>query len=446
MKIAAYIHTKYAKENYAHESHNVRAWPGFNMILDVMTRNGIDYQYAGIATVHNYDVVLVSITSDCDWWTFLGERLKWKVGKYKIIVGGAGVLNVLPFLEFVDCFVFGRGENIIIPLLESLKDGEQYKHDSVCWSNSFDINNIYKINQTDILYPEEYRLDNGKRYKESSVGCPNKCYFCGYTWQRKYIGDGTYTAGSGTMGAGNVEHTLKDLLSIPTEQWQASGPLRIVGLDGMSERLRFSANKKISREMLVEFYTRLATIKPPHQVKIYCIVGYPSETTDDWRESINDIAKADNKLLSDKQWSLLFHFTPFRAMPATPAACWPMTYKEHRGVIARTLKKEGMPGNVFYQGKRFWAVESLGTDPLDAVVKSAIILRGDQTDSANIVKISLSSKFKAASSYEKRKTLEQLFDTDKLFGAYNPDTLPTRYLQTYVKINHKEPPCLNIAS
>ena len=66
MKIAAYVMDAYAKQTYSTESHDMRAWPGFEMVLDAIRRAGFDYEYAGRATIHEFDVVLVSITSDCD--------------------------------------------------------------------------------------------------------------------------------------------------------------------------------------------------------------------------------------------------------------------------------------------------------------------------------------------------------------------------------------------
>jgi hypothetical protein len=38
MKIAAYVMDAYAKQTYVNESHDVRAWPGFEMVLDAVRR------------------------------------------------------------------------------------------------------------------------------------------------------------------------------------------------------------------------------------------------------------------------------------------------------------------------------------------------------------------------------------------------------------------------
>ena len=123
----------------------------------------------------------------------------------------------------------------------------------------------------------------------------------------------------------------------------------------------------------------------------------------------------------------------FRAMPATPLACKPMQYKNFRHAIANTLGK-GYKGNIFYQGNAMWAVESMATESLSTVIKSAIIWRGTENDTANIIKLAQSKKFETASSAVKEKTLEKYFDVDKLFGSFTPETLPTRNIRTYCKV------------
>ncbi|HSW63898.1 MAG TPA: hypothetical protein VLH56_11425 [Dissulfurispiraceae bacterium] len=162
MKVCAYVLDEYAKQTYASESHDVRAWPGFEMILHAVRSAGYAVDYAGRATVHSYDVVLVSITSDCDWWPFIAERSKWQGGKYTVIAGGAGVLNVRPFLGFVDAFVLGRGENIINGVLSAIETGGRYESPSVIWSDSFSVDNKYTICQAESPYQHTFTLTNGK--------------------------------------------------------------------------------------------------------------------------------------------------------------------------------------------------------------------------------------------------------------------------------------------
>jgi hypothetical protein len=117
--------------------------------------------------------------------------------------------------------------------------------------------------------------------------------------------------------------------------------LRIVGLDGFSERLRRMAGKPITRDMLRGFFRGLATAKvAPNHMKVYNIVGYPTETEADWFEFVEDLAAADEGWTKiDPQWGIEVHSTPFRPMPATPCACWPMSHVNYRGRIVKVLSR-----------------------------------------------------------------------------------------------------------
>lgn len=431
MKICAYVQNKYAKQTYKKESYNVRTFAGLSVVIDILERDGFNVEYAGNATVHQYDIVLVSMTSDCDWWSFINERVKWQKGKYKVIIGGQGVLNVRPFLEFADYFVLGRAEGIICKLVQAISKNTPFEHVSIIESNKFDIDKKYLINQVNELYQHEVKLQNGEIYREDIIGCNHQCLFCGYTWQRKNCNNAVFEYSGLWNGGADRERAIIDI----DEGVEVNlNKLRTTAIDGMSERLRFAVNKKITREMLRNFIERLAKCDKPHQLKLYNIIGYPDENTDDWFELLEDIRIVDGKFLkTDKQTCLLLHSTPFRAMPATPMACKPMSYKNYRGMAGKVLGK-GLKGNIFYQGNAIWAVEGMGTEGLSTVIQSAIVWRGVEIDSDNIIKISQSKKFLSSSGSVKQSTLEKYFDVAKLFGEFNKENLPTRYLKTYAKI------------
>jgi radical SAM superfamily enzyme YgiQ (UPF0313 family) len=430
MKICVYVLSKNAKQNYANESYNVRQNAGTSVVVDILRRAGYEAEYASGANVHNYDVVLVSITSDCDWWPFIAERVKWRKGNYKVIAGGAGLLNVRPFLPFVDYFVLGRAEGIIDKLIKSIDIGASFDHPSVIISKQFSPSEHYTINQVTKSYPHQIILENGKTYTEGMIGCNHRCLFCGYTWHRKSTGQ---EFKYGDMWAKNEDVEIA-ILNYAKGQRINLNKLRTTAIDGLSERLRSMVNKPITRDVLRGFVKDLATCGKPHQVKIYNIIGYPTETEDDWWEFVEDIKTVDSGLAkSDKQTSLLLHSTPFRPMPATPAACWPMSYRNYRGEIARVLGR-GYKGNIFYQGNALWAVESMATESLPTVIQSAIIWRGTEKDTENITRIACSTKYNSASALVKQATLEKYFDVKTLFGAFTAETLPTKYLRTYAKI------------
>lgn len=433
LKIGIYILSKYAKQTYSKECYNVRLNAGMAVVCDILKRAGfVNIDYCGSATAHKFDMIMYSVTADCDWWNFVKERVTWEKGNYKVVVGGQGVLNPRPFLDLVDYFVLGRAENVQDKIAECILNGEECTNPHVVSSKSFSIDNLYYLNQVDEIYPYDITLENGQVYHEDVIGCNHKCLFCGYTWHRKHVSQEAFNYSGLWNGGVDRERAMIDMhngIDIDLVK------LRTTAIDGLSERLRFSVNKKISRDMLREFIERLAKCEKPHQVKFYNIVGYPTETYNDWREFLEDIKIVDQKFgKQEKQTSILLHSTPFRAMPATPLACKPMSYINYRGLIAKILGEGKYKGNIFYQGNAIWAVESMATESLPTVIQSSIIWRGTENDISNIIKISCSKKFDAASAKIKQLTLEKYFDVEKLFGEFTPENLPTRNIRTYCSV------------
>ena len=139
MRIGTYILSKYAKQTYKKECFNVRTNAGIAVVIDILRKAGYEVEWCSSANVHKYDVVLFSMTSDCDWWEFIAERIKWAKGNYKVVVGGAGVLNVRPFLPYVDYFVLGRAENVIDKLIIALDKYGEYESENIINSKTFDV-------------------------------------------------------------------------------------------------------------------------------------------------------------------------------------------------------------------------------------------------------------------------------------------------------------------
>ncbi len=425
-RICIYVPTSVAKQNYKNESFNTRKNIGAAVVFDILKRNGYDVEYCGEAGVDCYDIVLVSLTSDCDWWEFIAERSRWAKGDYIVAVGGQGVLNVRPFLPFVDYFMLGRAENMILDFVSGNVD-----HPSIVCSKTFSADKDYYINQVSKPYPHNLTLEDGSDYKEDQIGCNHKCLFCSYTWSRKHCGLDEFEYGGLWGNTADVERAMIDIYNGVDVDLQR---LRTTSIDGMSERLRFMVNKKITREMVVDFTYRIATIERPHQIKYYNIVGYPTETKEDWFEFLDDVKAADSRIPKrDKQMGLILHNTPFRPMPATPMACDPASYVNYRGLIAQTLGLQ-YANFLFFRGNGIFAVESLGTESLPTHTMSMICHRGTEDDADAVKRIACSSKFKKASMAVKQATLEKYFDVAAMFRSYDPEELPTRYLKTYANV------------
>lgn len=439
MRICAYVQGAYAKANYKCECMDTRQFVGLRVVMDALARSGYPVEWAGAATVHEYDLVLVSLTADCDWWSYIAERLSWHKGSYKVIIGGAGVLHVAPFLPYGDYFVLGRGEEAVPNLVRRLDGRDGHGDDCVIDAATFDEDGRYMIRQTETLYPHEVPLAEGagKCFRESAIGCNHRCLFCGYTWHRRPIlPEGYFKYGSGLFDVEDRERAMLDMERDPGSiNWAR---LRSTAIDGMSERLRYMVNKRISRALMTAFVRRMIESEDagakPHQVKLFNIVGYPTETEDDWREYLETIREADMTARpSSRQWSIVLNATPFRAMPATPLACAPMSLRDYRGRVGAVLGK-GLKGNLIYQGRSLWSVEGMGTDSLPTVMLSAIVHRGGREDADNVARIARSKAFWSAKSEVRALTLSRYFDLDRLFGEYTPQTLPSRYLRTYCRV------------
>ena len=435
MRICAYVQEAYSKANYKNECMDTRQFVGLRVVIDCLERAGYSVEYAGLATVHQYDVVLVSLTADCDWWTFISERQRWRKGGYKVLVGGAGVLHVAPFLPWFYAAMLGRGENLIVPLIKGIESGDRWESESVLYSDTFSEDKIYRLAQVDIQYPHPIKLSENRNFCEGAIGCNHKCLFCGYTWQRKFVSPHEYYRMEDSL-FGNIADKERAMLDLDEDPRSIDfSHLRTTAIDGFSERLRVGVNKPITRRIIHNFLVAMINSPAkPHQLKFYNICGYPTETDEDWMEFLDELRLADEATdRRDKQWSIVLHSTPFRAMPATPMACAPMSKRNYRGLIGGKLGA-GLKGNLIYQGKNLWAVESMGTDSLSTVMLSAIAHRGSREDSENIGRLCATKKFWSASASVREKTLERYFDMDRLFGAFTPETLPSRYLRTYAKV------------
>ena len=435
MRICAYVQEAYSKANYKNECMDTRQFVGLRVVIDCLERAGYSVEYAGLATVHQYDVVLVSLTADCDWWTFISERQRWRKGGYKVLVGGAGVLHVAPFLPWFYAAMLGRGENLIVPLIQGIESGDRWESESVLYSDTFSEDKIYRLAQVDIQYPHPIKLSENRNFCEGAIGCNHKCLFCGYTWQRKFVSPHEYYRMEDSL-FGNIADKERAMLDLDEDPRSIDfSHLRTTAIDGFSERLRVGVNKPITRRIIHNFLVAMINSPAkPHQLKFYNICGYPTETDEDWMEFLDELRLADEATdRRERQWPIVLHSTPFRAMPATPMACAPMSKRNYHGLIGDKLGA-GLKGNLIYQGKNLWAVESMGTDSLSTVMLSAIAHRGSREDSENIGRLCATKKFWSASASVREKTLERYFDMDRLFGPFTPETLPSRYLRTYLPV------------
>jgi hypothetical protein len=145
------------------------------MVCHALRQAGIEVDYCSSATAGRYKVVLVSITSGCDWYPFIGERLAWaKTARPVVIAGGAGLLNVRPFLRWCDTFCLGRSEEYVVPVVRASLAGERHEHPSVIHAADFDVNKTHILDAGTSLYPHPVPLANGKTWRETAYGCQRR--------------------------------------------------------------------------------------------------------------------------------------------------------------------------------------------------------------------------------------------------------------------------------
>ena len=270
---------------------------GFRHILSELQYN---YEVINIKQIKDYDYVLCSLTSvmDIENMVYAFETFKPDKGMCKIIVGGFGCVNISAIYDYIDIAVFGRAEGQINDIIE----GTEF--DNV-WRKDVDpaIEGKYEIRQAPELLPFE-----------TMIGCRNKCYFCHYSWTRKYIGTGNYDPVNAPF---------------PEDDWRGlevkSSGRYLTAWDGLSEHTRFKVNKKISdndiRAKIRSWYgfKREAAVN----LKIYNIIGYQWET----RESVkSDMSKISGIFKECDQMRggagnrifIMMMFTPFSPEPLTP--------------------------------------------------------------------------------------------------------------------------------
>jgi hypothetical protein len=438
-EVAIFVQKRYAKATYSVESYSVRRWYGVEMLRDALERAGIEVGYCSSANVGQFKVVLVSLTAAGDYYTFMAERETWAKGSYSVLVGGAGLLNVQPLVWSGDTFCFGRSEVYIVPLVKAALAGERLEHPSVCYADEFDPRKQWTIQQAAECYPHEVTISDGQKWKEAAIGCKRRCLFCGFTWHRKSIIPKTEHDGNFLLvGVYGQETTIHDLCEMPVDQW--SKRLQI-GLDGLSERLRFGVGKKITNDMWYHIVRSSIERAEKGWIRVYNLVGLPSETEEDLLECIDVAERASNdaKPQPEGEYSaIMLHSTPFKPVPATPAACWPVAKKELRfwtSLTAQRLRN----GRSYHNRFSLFTAPNLrffgGTkeEGLSQIVLEMVIARTTVAESDRVRAIARTPKFWAANAAGKLSTLEKTFDVDRLLGEQDPSTYACSYLRAWAR-------------
>ena len=219
--------------------------------------------------------------------------------------------NPFAILDYVDSLWFGRCEDEFINWLTI----EDYEHESLMYP---DKPKVCKIHQVDCLYPHEIRLHTGisghDNFTEKIMGCPNKCFFCHFSFARKHIPTSEHY-NLNEYGKGSQE---LDMFNIDDIDYRI--PKITIGLDGISERLRYMVNKRISDDFVKETLLRISANTKCRGVRLtfYNITGYETETDEDLEDLKEVLLYVAPKMKNPI--ALLIHTTPLEPSVATPIA------------------------------------------------------------------------------------------------------------------------------
>lgn len=374
-------------------------YAGIKYIASEIERDKYEVEYCSVMNLEKYDFVLVSLISFMDVFNLISE-LKNKPIKTRLITGGATLANIHPIKEFIWAACFGRGELIINDIFNQKEiENVWYKdHDP-------DIKGKYKIGQQKVLI-------NIDGYKEQSVGCPNKCKFCQYSWKHRTPKGANYTSGMDT-----TEELFKYL------DWKTAKARAITAIDGTTEKTRRLVNKKLTNQ---EIYKKLLEVyeldyNKPLYLKIFNIVGFPWENDNlNFDEIAELFRKADKNIKTHRVWVKIFN-NHFKPMPLTPLALAPVSKINYR---------EKFKNKRLYMGNNFEVLISpYSTSPATACEETLI---NRAYDGELLKNIYTTRKYLNLNVSEKIKVIEKY--SPEVFEWANK--LPIDYLESPFNIKY----------
>lgn len=385
---------------------------GANVIIEVLAKAGIEVGFCTAKNAVNYRIVLVSFTSEYDFYAFYQEVYglsSWANRSFKVVAGGFGMQNPVLLRNYIDLAVFGRAEHIIVNLITTLLDGKVFEHESVM--NLPDITKV-KIAQTSKLYSSSY-------FDEKFIGCINKCLFCHFAWSRKALGD-TAHYNQTLLSTSSPEVLINDIPSAITKK---EGKV-LTAIDGPSERLRFVLSKKIKNDSIVKAINHIGSFGPSKvMIKCYNVGGFPSEEKSDLEELIATLNQCNPK------FGIVFilHTTPLRPSLVTPiqyakinigSDLYPPASRKGANRILADVN-----GLVARQGQ---FIESELSQ-----LKTVLVLRAT-TDSDKLFKVlCLSKKLKTVTSARAIRLIQNNFDLSQYTRGYNLENHPVQFLESF---------------
>jgi len=317
-----------------------------------------------------------------------------------VIAGGPCIVaNPEPLSPFFDCFAIGEGEAILPPMLDIITEGIGGSRDEMLQSLSSLagvyvpglysgkpvsrqwVRNIDDFATTSVILTHQTELGNMFLIEETR-GCRWGCRFClaGFLFRPfrfrslnnllSQAEDGLkYRKRIGLLGASPFDHPEIEELVNKLQQMGAElsisslriRPLSRIALRGLvesgaqtlslapeagSERLRKIINKGVSEKDIIEAIGLIAT-HPPRQIKLYFMIGLPTETEDDIDEIIKLALSLKGCLDRERTGShLTLTIEPFVPKAGTPFQWLPMASAKiltHRlATLRNSLEPKGI--------------------------------------------------------------------------------------------------------
>lgn len=268
-----------------------------------------------------------------------------------LIAGGCGVQNPRPISKFIDIFVIGDGEELILEILDNYANGTLKNIEQLSGiyipnvTSELTFAKMLDVNSFPVIYEKRGMI-------EISRGCKYKCKFCQYSWTNikyrekpievikeqilwlrsqgiKSINLLSCNIGGYSKIVELLEFCIQENVTLVnsdvrideySDVSQLLFDLKIksirVGVESFTESVRFGVNKRITDEQLDDFFD--LAIKYNSNIHFYLIFGLPGET--DYEAWFKFIRKAKEKIakITDRNIRLEYSITNFEPSIYTP--------------------------------------------------------------------------------------------------------------------------------
>lgn len=394
------------------------------MLIDVAKRAGIEIGFCSPETAQQYDIVLVSLTSIYDCLAFYQQcyRLKsWRINrKFRVLCGGFGMQNPFALLDIVDEFWFGRCENEFVEWILN----EDFEHPSLMKATA---PKVCKINQVDKFYENGVQLHTNAHgdglFYEKLIGCPNGCFFCHYTWSRKYVRNGEHYQLNLYKNTNSIELDMFNINDFNPKATKVT-----IGLDGLSERLRYCANKHISNELVEDVLRKIRErseiVGKAVFVTLYNIDGYEGQDESDLKEFLSLLRNFSPK---KKRLVIIIHTTPLHPSPATP-----MVFSAVN-LHTKLCEYRGKEIDNVNSNERKHCTYSQYSSGNNSLLESLVIERFTEQYRTLLNTLCFNSKYKSLKSLDKITFCEDNFDLNDLVREYDvEEQVPSWCCESYV--------------